>query len=814
MKIIRFDGRVPSVDHIKVGNEMDNLAESVRFDLPEWSDAVVSLYISNGKYSDVIMLDADRTYRPTRVHTQRPGRWTAYLTAQMDGDVVWHSDTFGLVIGNLPPTGEQIEQAYPTAIEEAMRAVDTLTGVGARAVTLEPGSDATVSFEEDVSGNRVIVYGIPRGADGSGGAGGGGSDGATFTPSVSDEGVISWTNDKDLPNPDPVDIKGDPGAVFTPSVSSEGVLSWSNNGGLSNPESVSIRGPQGMPGADGKDGTDGKDGATGADGQDGTTPTIGDNGNWYIGDTDTGKPSRGEIGPAGADGKSAYAYAMEGGYTGTEEAFAVKLASDIPAVDSTLTQPGQAADAKTVGDALSNISEELANLQTSGLTTEQVNALNGLFKIVAYTADPTSAYSAFKVAFGLDGGGTGVTLSSISATYSGGDVAVGTALSALTGIMVTATYSDGSTATVTGYTLSGEIAEGSNTITVTYQDKTTTFSVTGTAVSQVYTVTNNLTNVTTSNAATSVEAGGSYNATLTVDDGCELASLTITMGGVDITDDVYGDGYILITDVTGDIVITAAAAVPQYVDIATGISTDTVKLYSDSGSTAIATKYYQKGAYSLNRTETDAVVKVRLTNNTDSDISSSNVYIGSTDAQAIRNPNSSINVHYAISGSKGSVAAGASVEIEYTVRAGYWLYVCGYGSLDVSVVGALDVHEPTDVLATTSKLIDSFSVYSDAGTTLVDKGTYKTAYATTEAFDVDTPIRLTVVSGGANSGNILYGCTQSGTLTANVNAHYGATDAVRNFATGAALIIDYTVKAGYYFAVLPSAGATIYIEKV
>ena len=37
-------------------------------------------------------------------------------------------------------------------------------------------------------------------------------------------------------------------------------------------------------------------------GQDGVTPTIGDNGNWYLGDTDTGKPSRGEAGPPGADG--------------------------------------------------------------------------------------------------------------------------------------------------------------------------------------------------------------------------------------------------------------------------------------------------------------------------------------------------------------------------------------------------------------------------------------------------------------------------------------------------------------------------------
>ena len=76
-----------------------------------------------------------------------------------------------------------------------------------------------------------------------------------------------------------------------------------------------------------------------------------------------------------------------------------------------------------------------------------------------------------------------VTLSSISAVYTGGDVAVGTELSALTGITVTATYSDGSTANVTGYTLSGSIAEGSNTITVSYCGKTATFTVTGVAES-------------------------------------------------------------------------------------------------------------------------------------------------------------------------------------------------------------------------------------------------------------------------------------------------------------------------------------------
>lgn len=76
-----------------------------------------------------------------------------------------------------------------------------------------------------------------------------------------------------------------------------------------------------------------------------------------------------------------------------------------------------------------------------------------------------------------------VTLSSISATYTGGEVTVGTVLTDLTGIAVKATYSDGSTKNVTDYTLSGTIAEGSNTITVSYGGLTTTFTVTGIAES-------------------------------------------------------------------------------------------------------------------------------------------------------------------------------------------------------------------------------------------------------------------------------------------------------------------------------------------
>lgn len=56
----------------------------------------------------------------------------------------------------------------------------------------------------------------------------------------------------------------------------------------------------------GTNGTNGKDGKNGTNGTDGITPTIGANGNWYLGNTDTGKPSRGANGTNGTDGATWY----------------------------------------------------------------------------------------------------------------------------------------------------------------------------------------------------------------------------------------------------------------------------------------------------------------------------------------------------------------------------------------------------------------------------------------------------------------------------------------------------------------------------
>ena len=154
-----------------------------------------------------------------------------------------------------------------------------------------------------------------------------------------------------------------------------------------------------------------------------------------------------------------------------------------------------------------------------------------------------------------------VTLTGLNAVYSGGEVAVGTPLTSLTGLKVTATYSDGSTKNVTGYTLSGTIAEGNNTITVSYGGLTDTFSVIGidAPVVETFTITNSLINVTTDNNATTITSGGSYSATLTPDSNYYIDSVTITMGGINVTDSVYADGVITIPEVTGNVVIIANA---------------------------------------------------------------------------------------------------------------------------------------------------------------------------------------------------------------------------------------------------------------
>ena len=86
---------------------------------------------------------------------------------------------------------------------------------------------------------------------------------------------------------------GEAGGYYAPAVDAAGNLSWmASKADMPAVDGANIKGPQGETGAKG----------------------------------DTG--SKGDKGDKGADGKSAYAYAVEGGYTGTEAEFAAKLAQE------------------------------------------------------------------------------------------------------------------------------------------------------------------------------------------------------------------------------------------------------------------------------------------------------------------------------------------------------------------------------------------------------------------------------------------------------------------------------------------------------
>lgn len=101
-----------------------------------------------------------------------------------------------------------------------------------------------------------------------------GEDGATFIPSVSSDGVISWTNDKNMPNPEPVNIKG-------------------------------VKGDKGDKGDRGLQGVQGVQGIQGERGEQGQKGDKGDRGEQGIQGVQGAKGETGAQGQKGADGTPA-----------------------------------------------------------------------------------------------------------------------------------------------------------------------------------------------------------------------------------------------------------------------------------------------------------------------------------------------------------------------------------------------------------------------------------------------------------------------------------------------------------------------------
>jgi hypothetical protein len=207
-------------------------------------------------------------------------------------------------------------------------------------------------------------------------------------------------------------IYGKNGVNFIPSVDEEGNLSWTNDGNLENPATVNLKGPkgdqgeQGVQGIQGEQGPKGDQGETGPQGEHGPKGDTGEAGpQGPKGDTGEAGPQglqgpkgdQGEAGPqgpkgeqgvqgpkgeqglqgpkgdTGADGKSAYSYAREAGYKGTEEEFAQQLSSGSASVEGVVLYTPQTLTDDQKAQARANIGVNQSGTTDSAvLYTEQV----------------------------------------------------------------------------------------------------------------------------------------------------------------------------------------------------------------------------------------------------------------------------------------------------------------------------------------------------------------------------------------------------------------------------------------------------------
>lgn len=150
-------------------------------------------------------------------------------------------------------------------------------------------------------------------------------------------------------------------------------------------------------------------------------------------------------------------------------------------IDSTLTLPNHAADAKKTGDEINGLKSALNDLaeevEGGGLSESAKQALLDCFANVVWAGDDgRTYYDALEDALYPDTG-----LVSISAVFDPGQnvIYTDTQLNELKAYLtVTGYYAGGAVKTIRAYTLSGTLTEGQSTVTVSFEGKTTTFTAT------------------------------------------------------------------------------------------------------------------------------------------------------------------------------------------------------------------------------------------------------------------------------------------------------------------------------------------------
>ena len=137
----------------------------------------------------------------------------------------------------------------------------------------------------------------------------------------------------------------------------------------------------------------------------------------------------------------------------------------------------------------------------------------------------------------------------------------------------------------------------------------------------IYSVSYNLTNVTSSNSSTGIVEGNSYTATLSIGSAYVFESVTVTMGGVDITSTAYSNGVINIAKVTGNIVITAKAKT-SYTNIIDTVGTEDNLRLRSGGNTGSAAGFVS-GYFTVKAGD---IIRVYFPNGNRASIPSNGIY--------------------------------------------------------------------------------------------------------------------------------------------------------------------------------------------
>lgn len=158
---VSFRGRKPVPQHVDIGMERENKVTVLCFEgLPEMEGSTAYLHIDLGDNSDVIEI-VDGQADVKRTLTQFTGSAEAFVEVLGANDRVWHSQIMELFVGRLPILGEKIEQAYPTAFEQALAQTAADKAAAAKSAADAAATAAGIVTEEtarkEAESKRVIA---------------------------------------------------------------------------------------------------------------------------------------------------------------------------------------------------------------------------------------------------------------------------------------------------------------------------------------------------------------------------------------------------------------------------------------------------------------------------------------------------------------------------------------------------------------------------------------------------------------------------------------------------------------------------------